>query len=133
MKKIVFIMVAGMFAMNMMAENVNFKVSNMRCGGCANRITKALKANEAVSDVKVNLENKMVTVSFDEAKTSKEALLETLTNAKYQAEIVAGEQASEKKGGCKDGGCHKDGQASEKKGGCKGGGCHKAKEADAQK
>jgi copper chaperone CopZ len=95
MKKIVLLMFAGMLAMSVEAGNVVFKVTNMHCGNCAKRVEKTLKANEAVSDVEVNLEKKAVKVTFDETKTNAEALQLALTEAKFQAEVAKG------CGGCK--------------------------------
>lgn len=95
MKKIVLFMFAGMLAVSAEAGNVVFKVTNMHCGNCAKRVEKTLKANEAVSDVVVNLEKKAVKVTFDEAKTNADALKQVLTDAKFQAEVAKG------CGGCK--------------------------------
>lgn len=81
-------MLVTMFAMNVLAENVKFKVSNMHCQNCANRVEKALKANKAVSEVKVNLECKAVSVSYDAAKTNVEALQKALTDAKFEAKVA---------------------------------------------
>jgi copper chaperone CopZ len=125
MRKIVMMMFAALFAMNVMADDVNFKVTNIRCQNCAKRVEKTLKANEAVKEVKVDLENKIVSVNYDGEKANADALLKTLTDAKYQAEIM-------KKGGCghhngKEGGC---GKHEGKQGGC---GHHAKKEAEAKK
>ena len=140
MKKIVTMMFAALFAMNVLADNVKFKVTNIRCQNCAKRVEKTLKANEAVQEVNVDLQAKTVSVSFDEKKANAEALLKTLTDAKYQAEIFDGKEAKggcgkhEGKGGCgkhegKEGGCGKhEGQNGH--GGC---GHHAKKEAEAQK
>ena len=53
-------MFAALFAMNVLADNVKFQIKNLNCENCAKRAEKALKANEAVTDVKVNLECKAV-------------------------------------------------------------------------
>ena len=132
MKKIVMMMFAALFAMNVLADNVKFKVTNIRCQNCAKRVEKTLKANEAVQEVNVDLQAKTVCVSYDASKANAEALLKTLTDAKYQAEIL--KQCDGKKGGCgkhegKEGGCGKhEGQNGH--GGC---GHHAKKEAEAQK
>jgi len=128
MKKIVVMMFAAMFAMNVLADNVKFKVTNMRCQNCAKRVEKTLKANEAVKEVKVDLVAKTVCVSYDAEKANADVLLKSLTDAKYQAEIM--KQCNGK--GCgkhegKAGGC---GKHEGKAGGCGG---HAKKEADAQK
>ncbi|WP_051651881.1 heavy-metal-associated domain-containing protein [Prevotella sp. P6B1] len=130
MKKIVMMMFAALFAMNVLADNVKFKVTNIRCQNCAKRVEKTLKANEAVKEVSVDLQAKTVSVSYDAEKANAEALLKTLTDAKYQAEIL--KQCDGKKGGCgkhegKEGGC---GKHEGKQGGC---GHHAQKEAEAQK
>ena len=134
MKKIVMMMFAALFAMNVLADNVKFKVTNIRCQNCAKRVEKTLKANEAVQEVNVDLQAKTVCVSYDASKANAEALLKTLTDAKYQAEILKQYDGKEAKGGCgkhegKEGGCGKhEGQNGH--GGC---GHHAKKEAEAQK
>lgn len=134
MKKIVTMMFAALFAMNVLADNVKFKVTNIRCQNCAKRVEKTLKANEAVQEVNVDLQAKTVCVSYDASKANAEALLKTLTDAKYQAEILKQCDGKEAKGGCgkhegKEGGCGKhEGQNGH--GGC---GHHAKKEAEAQK
>ena len=126
MKKIVMMMFAACMAVGAMAADAKFKLSNMHCGGCAARAEKALKANDAVSNVAVDLESKVVTVTYDEAKVQPEALQAALVEAKFEVEPVKGcacgakkEAAAEKKGCCSE---KKDEAAAEKKGGCCGGG-----------
>lgn len=128
MKKIVMTMFAALFTINMMADNVKFKIKNMNCENCAKRIEKVLTENGAVTKVKVNLECKAVCVSYDATKTNVEALQKTLTDAKFQAEIA---KQCNKEGGCKHEGKEgehkcgkKDGQQEEKHE-CGGEGCGK--------
>lgn len=90
MKKIIMMTMAAMFSLSMTAGNVNFKVSNMHCGNCAKRVEKALKANEAVSEVTVDLENQLVSVVFDDQKTDADALQKALTEAKFEAIVAKG-------------------------------------------
>lgn len=128
-------MFAAMVTVNVMADNVKFKVTNIRCQNCAKRVEKTLKANEAVQEVNVDLQAKTVCVSYDAKKANAEALLKTLTDAKYQAEILKQCDGKEAKGGCgkhegKEGGC---GKHEGKEGGCGGCGHHAKKEAEAKK
>ena len=111
MKKIVMMMFAALFTMNVMADNVKFKVNNMHCENCAKRVEKTLKANDAVSEVKVNLECKAVCVSYDAQKTNVEALQKALSDAKFEAEIA--KQCDDKEG-CKGEGEHKCGHNDKK-------------------
>ena len=100
MKKIFMMMFAAMVTVNVMADNVKFKVTNIKCQNCAKRVEKTLKANEAVKEVNVDLQAKTVCVSFDEKKANAEALLKTLTDAKYQAEIMKQCDGKEAKSCC---------------------------------
>lgn len=131
MKKIFMMMFAAMVTVNVMADNVKFKVTNIKCQNCAKRVEKTLKANEAVKEVNVDLQAKTVCVSFDEKKANAEALLKTLTDAKYQAEIMKQCNGKEAKSCCdkheaKEGECGKHEAKKEAHEGC---GKHEGKES----
>ena len=121
-------MFAALFTINMMADNVKFKIKNMNCENCAKRIEKVLTENGAVTKVKVNLECKAVCISYDATKTNVEALQKALTDAKFQAEIA---KQCNKEGGCKHEGkegehkCGKKDGLQEEKHECGGEGCGK--------
>lgn len=123
MKKIVMMTFAALFAMNVLADNVNFKVNNMHCENCAKRAEKALKDKEGVSEVKVDLESKAVCVTYDAQKTNVETLQKALTDVKFEAEVA--KQCDNKKGCKHEAGkkCDKEGKQQEKKHGCGGKGC----------
>ena len=105
MKRINVIMVASLLAVSAVADNVKFAIGNMHCQNCANRVEKTLKGNENVKEVKDDIENKTVCVSYDEKNITAEALLNVLTEANFQAEIT------KKCGGCKK---HGEGRKCEK-------------------
>lgn len=42
-------------------------VENIKCGGCANTITTKLKTLDAVTDIQVDIEKGVITVSGDES------------------------------------------------------------------
>ena len=44
---------------------LTFQVDNIRCGGCANSITKKLKEINGIEDVQVKVEQKQVIVTTD--------------------------------------------------------------------
>ncbi|WP_026975099.1 heavy-metal-associated domain-containing protein [Alicyclobacillus contaminans] len=58
-------------------------VKGMTCGGCVNAVTKALQNVDGVQEAKVDLEGQTATVTFDEAKTSVEALKAAVEEAGY--------------------------------------------------
>ena len=45
----------------------NFEVENIRCGGCANTITRKLREIKGVIDVRVSVDEKQVIVTTDPA------------------------------------------------------------------
>ena len=44
---------------------ISINVENIRCGGCANTITKKLKALDGINDVEVAIEDQIVTIDTD--------------------------------------------------------------------
>ena len=63
----------------------NFQVENIRCGGCANTISKKLKEISGVESVEVNIEDKKVTVTTDSTSNTemRQALSDTLAKLGY--------------------------------------------------
>lgn len=53
---------------------VSFDAQQMKCGGCANKVTKNISAESGVKDVNVNLATKAVSIAYDETVTSPEQL-----------------------------------------------------------
>jgi len=47
----------------------SFKVEGMSCNHCKMAVKRALLSNEKVTDVKVNLETKMVDIEYDSSLT----------------------------------------------------------------
>jgi len=47
-------------------------IQNLKCGGCANTITKSLSTIEGISSITVNVEDSLVTFDYDiESKLNK--------------------------------------------------------------
>ncbi len=65
-----------------------FKAPDIECAGCAASISKALSGTSGVNGVTVDVRTKAVTVSFDEEKTSAEALKYALTDIGFPPEGV---------------------------------------------
>ncbi|NEN89198.1 MAG: heavy-metal-associated domain-containing protein [Okeania sp. SIO3H1] len=57
---------------------IQLKVPSIACGGCADTITKAIKAQESEADVQVDVEQKIVTV---ETKASEESIKQAIVAA----------------------------------------------------
>lgn len=100
-------------ANSVMAEtikNIQYRVENMRCGGCAKRVTQALTSKDGVSNVSVDMEKKVVTISYDADKISPKGLTVAITEAKltptaYSKSDVIERSVSYKASQMRCGGC----------------------------
>ena len=66
-------------------KTVEISLPSIQCGMCAKTIKKALGKVEGVIESKIDLENKKVSVTFDDSKTSLDKLEEAITSAGYDA------------------------------------------------
>jgi mercuric ion binding protein len=68
-------------------QTVTLSVTGMTCASCPITIKKALNKVDGVETIEVNLEKKEALVTFDDAKTTVEALVEATTNAGYPSTV----------------------------------------------
>lgn len=64
-------------------QTVTLAIEGMTCGGCVKSVTRVLSELDGVEKVEVSLEQAKVVVTFDETKTNKETLKETVEDAGY--------------------------------------------------
>ncbi len=69
-----------------MSESASINVTGMKCGGCENTVTTALKAIEGVLSVKASHQEKKVDVEFDPAKTDLDEIEDAITDAGFSVE-----------------------------------------------
>ena len=62
-----------------------FSASDIECGGCASAIEKVLSPVEGIGQVRVDVEQKTVTVEYDPVLVSVEALLTRLDHTGFPA------------------------------------------------
>lgn len=113
MKKILFLLVCGFFLqMNVaIAQGKGKKVGNQtvdiktsaQCEMCEERITKALTTQKGVKSVKINLENKVASVTYNSNQITPDKIRETIALTGYDADDKKANAASYKKlpGCCK--------------------------------
>lgn len=65
-----------------------FKVEGLKCSGCAKSVENAVSAVEGVEKASVNLEAKKLTVEFQQDKVEEQKIIEAVSKAGYQAELV---------------------------------------------
>ena len=68
-------------------KTVTLNVSGMTCEACPITVKKALQKVPGVSKIDVLYEKKQVVVTFDDGKTSTDALVKATTNAGYPSEV----------------------------------------------
>ena len=69
-------------------KSVKFKASQMRCGGCANKVKRLMYTIDGVCWVDVDITTKVVTVDYQSAKTNPEAMKEAFKTINYTVEDV---------------------------------------------
>jgi copper chaperone CopZ len=83
-----FAQTSSVIASNATVKTVTFKCPEINCSGCKAHITEAVKTLEGIKSVKVNLDTKIVTVKFDDSKTSSDKIKAVIEDAGYSAEAV---------------------------------------------
>ena len=68
-------------------QTVTLSVPGMTCASCPITVKKALNKVEGVENIEVNLEKKEAVVTFDDAKTTVETLLEATKNAGFPSSV----------------------------------------------
>ena len=68
-------------------QTVTLDVKNMTCAVCPITVRKALEKPQGVASVKVDLDAKTATVTFDPDKATAAALIKVTTEAGYPASV----------------------------------------------
>jgi mercuric ion binding protein len=68
-------------------RTVTFAVDNMTCASCPYIVKSSMTAVPGVAKVAVSFETKTATVTFDDGKTTAQAIAAASTNAGYPAHI----------------------------------------------
>ncbi|MGN7854368.1 MULTISPECIES: copper chaperone CopZ [Exiguobacterium] len=67
-------------------ENITVNVQGMSCGHCVNSIEGSVGQLEGVNNVKVNLDDAQVDVTFNETQVSLDKIKETIEDQGYEVE-----------------------------------------------
>jgi periplasmic mercuric ion binding protein len=89
MKKIILMTFLTLLSLNAFAKQktVTLEVPTMNCVTCPFTVKWALQKVDGVSKAEVTYKTKLAVVTFDDEKTSVEALTEATTNAGYPSTI----------------------------------------------
>lgn len=70
-------------------ERVDVKVAGMVCAYCSNGVEKTFKKQDAVANVKVDLDTKIVSIELkDDARLSDEKVIELITNSGFNVHSI---------------------------------------------
>jgi copper ion binding protein len=82
-------------------KTITIKLNSIQCGMCVDIIEKAISDVDGVRKVKVNLDKKIATVTYDTGKTTKAKIENAITSAGYNANNkIANKEAYDKLAGC---------------------------------
>lgn len=70
------------------AEKVIKVKTNLHCGSCKNKIEKALNKTDGILSTSADLDSKIVTINFDDAKTDDSKVTNVITELGYKAELI---------------------------------------------
>ena len=96
MKKIVMLCLVALFGLGLAnaQEPKNTKksvtvefITDIDCAGCAKKVNNTIPYEKGVKEVSVDVATKTVTVTYDPAKTSEEALIKAFAKIKIKAEV----------------------------------------------
>lgn len=69
-------------------KTVKFKSTEMSCQKCAKSITASVNKLPGIADVKIDLDSKVITVTFDDSKTDVQSVLNAIVEAGYEADLI---------------------------------------------
>ncbi|NHB69790.1 heavy-metal-associated domain-containing protein [Perlabentimonas gracilis] len=72
-------------------KTVNIE-ANLSCDGCKKTVETGLAKAKGVKEVKADPTTKMVTVTYDESKTSEEKLVKSIEKMGYKAKVSKGDK-----------------------------------------
>ncbi len=84
-----FLIYAGMSTDTLLLKKtVKIKCTEMTCDGCKRSITKSINTLQGITKLDINLETKIITVDFDDAKTTEQNIVNAVIEAGYDAELI---------------------------------------------
>ena len=84
-----FLIFNGIFAENtLMNKIVKIKCTEMTCDGCKRSITKSINTLQGITKLEIDLESKLITVEYDDSKTTEQNIVNAVIEAGYDAELV---------------------------------------------
>ena len=67
---------------------MQFHISSMTCGGCVASVHNATADIDGLDDISIELADNQATVTFDDSKTSAEAIATAIDDAGFDATVA---------------------------------------------
>jgi P-type Cu+ transporter len=77
-----------------MQQIIDLNIKGMTCASCVNRVEKALKKGDGVSEASVNLATEKARITFDDKKSNSTSLIALVEKAGYEASLEVKENGS---------------------------------------
>lgn len=89
MKKFLLMTMTLFMTVALYATNVKTVVlhTNMSCQNCANKIKENVRFEKGVKDIKTNVNDKTVTITYDADKTTVDKLIKGIAKVGYKASV----------------------------------------------
>jgi copper chaperone CopZ len=69
-------------------KTIKIKCTEMSCAGCKKKITESIENLNGIKEVQVDLDTKIITVTFDETLTSTDKITDAIASAGYESELI---------------------------------------------
>lgn len=90
MKQIIVLAIMALFSLSISAKGevktITFKVAQLECQNCEAKIKKNISFEKGVKDLSCDIEHRLVTIKYDDAKTTVEKLQNGFKKFGYTAE-----------------------------------------------
>lgn len=70
------------------SKTVKIKCTEMSCAGCKKKITQSINNLDGIKKVDIDLETKIITVTFDASKTNSDKIVGAIAEAGYESELI---------------------------------------------
>ena len=70
-------------------RKIVFKVEQMECGNCENKVKKNISFEKGVKKLETDLKTRTVTVTYDAEKTDIQKLKDGFAKFKYEAKVIS--------------------------------------------
>ena len=94
MKKTLFVALVAMFVSGVQLSakelrKIVFKVEQMECSNCENKVKKNISFEKGVKKLETDVKTRTVTVTYDAEKTDIQKLKEGFAKFKYEAKVIS--------------------------------------------